>query len=221
MEKQNNFILKIIKSDYKNTEPTMWRMIPLWFNNINVLLCRDIDSLPTKNEVKATKSFIESKYLIHSIRSHRQHNSHNTRLLAGLCGFKKEVLNLEELSIYKTFIDYYKHNNSGWGCDQDTLINLFYTNIKNKKDIILDTPLKTDIHDVIPNTEISFIDYTKNEYEHEILTFIDSFTIWSGEPIDFRKDKLKQLLNFDYKECYIVKEILENNEVLKNFYLND
>ena len=80
----------------------MWRMIPYW-KGVDILLCRDIDSLPSINEVKATKTFIESDYSIHTMRTHTQHNSYNTRILAGLCGFKPKMI---EEDIPKTFNEY-------------------------------------------------------------------------------------------------------------------
>ena len=214
--KQDNFSLNVIKTKYNNTEPTMWRMIPLWNEDTENLLCRDIDSLPTINEVKATKEFLNSDFLIHTMRTHRNHNAYPTKILAGLCGFKKEVV--EHIPI-KNFSDYYKKSNGGWGVDQNTLIEIFYANIADKKNLFLDSPIKTDIHDVRMNDDTGYIDFTQNDYKHELLTFIDSFTTWSGEPIDFRKDNLKQLLEFDYKECELLKNFFAENEEIKNFYL--
>jgi hypothetical protein len=216
LDKQDNFILKVVKANYNNTEPTMWRMIPLWDDETENLLCRDIDSLPTINEIKATKEFLSSDYLIHTMRTHRNHNAYPTKILAGLCGFKKDVVNHIPI---KNFIDYYKHSNGGWGVDQNTLIKIFYTDIQDKKGLFLDSPIKTETHDVRMNNECGFIDFTKNDYSHELLTFIDSFTEWAGEPIDFRKNNLQQLLNFEYKECELLKEFLEKTEEIKNFYL--
>jgi hypothetical protein len=216
LNKQDNFKLSVIKANYNNTEPTMWRMIPLWDEDTDVLLCRDIDSLPTINEIKATKEFLKSDFLIHTMRTHRNHNAHPTRILAGLCGFKKDVLKYVPV---ESFVDYYKFSNGGWGVDQNTLIKLFYTDIQDKKNLFLDSPIKTELHDVRMNPETGYIDFIENDYEHELLTFIDKFTQWSGEPIDFRKDNLKQLLDFDYKECEAIKSFLKQNEKIKDFYL--
>lgn len=217
LNKRDNFFLYKTDISYTNTEPTMWRMIPLWDKETDILLCRDIDSLPTINEVKATKTFIDSNYLIHTMRTHRNHNSNPTRILAGLCGFKKEVL--KEVININNFSDYYKYSSGGWGCDQNTLISIFYNQVKDKKKYFMDSPIKTETHNVIGNPETSTIDYNLNNYNHEVLNFIDSYTIWSGEPIDFRKDKLKKLLEFDYKECSFIIDIIQNNDELKNFYL--
>lgn len=216
LSKQDNFVLNVIEGlSYNNTEPTMYRMHPLWNEETDILLCRDIDSLPTINEVKATYSFIESNYLIHTMRTHRQHNSHATNILAGLCGFKKDVINYTDV---KNFDNYYKYSSGNWGVDQNVLIEFFYNRIKDKKTLFLDSPIKTELHNVRMNNEVGFIDFRKHNYEHELLTYIDKYTQWSGEPIDFRK-QLKGLLDFDYKECNTLKEFIENNELIKKFYL--
>lgn len=215
LNKRDNFSLYVSKQKYRNTEPTMWRMIPLWKDDCDILLCRDIDSLPTKDEYKATISFIESDFLIHTMRSHRQHNSPATRMLAGLCGFKKGIL--PHISV-SSFAEYYRRSTAGWGCDQNTLIDIFYNKIKDKKTVFLDSALKTETHDVVRNTETGYIDSGSTEYTHEVLDYIDKYTTWAGEPIDFRKEKLKSLLNFDYEPCRYMSEILED-EKLREFYV--
>jgi len=217
LNKQDNFTVFKSNSNYQNTEPTMWRMIPLWDKDTDILLCRDIDSLPTINEVKATKTFIDSEFLIHNMRTHRQHNSEATRILAGLCGFKTNKL--LDIIDTKSFKEYYKYSSGGWGCDQNTLIDIFYNKIKDKKESFLDSALKTETHNVIKNENVGYLDFVNHVYKHELLDYVDGYTIWSGEPIDFRKDKLEKLLSFDYKECFLMKSILEKNEELKKFYL--
>ncbi len=217
LNKRDNFVLYKTNIEYKNTEPTMWRMMPLWNKDTDILLCRDIDSLPTINEIKATKAFIDSDYLIHTMRTHRNHNSQPTRILAGLCGFKKNVVGT--ITKINKFEDYYKYSSGGWGCDQNTLISLFYEQVQDKKKHFMDSALKTEIHDVRPNELTGHLDHNLNDYQHEILDFIDAYTEWSGEPIDFRKDKLLNLLAFDYDECSFINDLFDNNEEIKKFYL--
>ena len=218
LNKNDNFKIYKTSIKYNNTEPTMWRMIPYW-KNVEILLCRDIDSLPSINEIKATKTFIDSDFSIHTMRTHTNHNSYNTRILAGLCGFKPNKL-IDEDSIPKTFNEYYNFANFSWGCDQNTLIEFFYNRILNKKNF-LDSPISTDLHIVNFHDDVSFVEF--NQYNLDInidiLNYIDSYTKWSGEPIDFRGDKLNKLLDFDYKECEIIKNVFNNCDKLKDFYL--
>lgn len=216
LSKNDNF--KIIKIDlkYNNTEPTMWRMMPYWDDNVEIVLCRDIDSLPSINEIKATKTFIETDYSIHTMRTHSAHNNYETRLLAGLCGFKPSKLTNEDIP--KTFDEYYNFSTLNWGCDQNTLIEFFYKRITNKQNF-LDSPISTNAHTVSLHDDVTYIDFTNYEIGIDILNYIDQYTVWSGEPIDFRGDKLSRLLEFDYKECDIVKTIMRDNPFVKNFYM--
>ena len=82
LNKEDNFNLIEVDKEYSNTEPTMWRMIPFWEKDIDIILCRDLDSLPTISEVKTTKQFIASKFSIHNIRSHNNHNNIETMMMA-------------------------------------------------------------------------------------------------------------------------------------------
>ena len=218
LDKQDNFNLIVVDRNYSNTEPTMWRMIPVW-ENCDIVLCRDIDSLPTNKEVFATRSFIDSDFSIHNIRSHSQHNSNITNILAGLCGFKPNYIHKNNIINIKDFETYYKYANPGWGCDQIALTDIFYDNIKDIKNTFLDSAITTKTHHIDKNIKTGYINFESYEYEDELLDFIDEFTVWSGEPIDFRKSKLEELLKFDYKECDIIKKILDNNSELCKFYL--
>lgn len=218
LNKQDNFKLILIKNNYNNTEPTMWRMIPMW-EDTDILLCRDVDSLPTIREVLATKSFIESDYSIHTMRTHKNHNAQATRMLAGLCGFKSNTINKNNIIKVKSFSEYYKFSTGGWGCDQNTLIDIFYNKIDDKKKHFMDSPLSSSVHPVNENVECGGTDFDSYDYKCQILDYIDSSTIWSGEPIEFRKDKLVELLKHDYPECKLVSDILNNDSVLKEFYL--
>jgi hypothetical protein len=65
-----NFEVRPIDYSYRNTEPTLWRFIPLWAFEYVDLLSRDIDSLPYETEYQGHKSFLDSSYIVHNIRSH-------------------------------------------------------------------------------------------------------------------------------------------------------
>lgn len=218
LDKQDNFETIIIEKGYKNTEPTMWRMIPLWDKTTSILLCRDIDSIPTEMEVNVTRQFIDSTFLIHTIRSHRQHNNSLTRMLAGLSGFKKDCLRLIKI---KSFEEYYQSSSEKWGCDQDTLIKYFYSKVRKKRKYFLDSALSTNIHKVKKNWRTGSLNYVKVDENQKIYDVIDSHTKWSGQPIDFRKNKLIELLQLGYPQCELISSILNSNNILRSFYLKD
>ena len=53
-ENMSNVELVFMPYEYTNTEPTMWRYKPLFDKESDVVLCRDIDSLPNEDEIKST-----------------------------------------------------------------------------------------------------------------------------------------------------------------------
>ncbi|MGH9048848.1 MAG: hypothetical protein ACRDY4_03870 [Acidimicrobiia bacterium] len=55
---------------YAGTEPTLWRMLPLWDDEVDLWLCRDIDSVPTVDELRAVRVFArQESAAVHGIRS--------------------------------------------------------------------------------------------------------------------------------------------------------
>ena len=60
LEKIGNLKIHTIEMDYNGTEPSVWRMMPLWELDTDVLHCRDIDSIPTEKEHKYALYFEKS-----------------------------------------------------------------------------------------------------------------------------------------------------------------
>jgi hypothetical protein len=84
-----NIELVNLDYDYRETEPTMWRYKPLFDKESDIVLCRDIDSLPNSDEIKATYYFLNnSQYYVHTLRTHTNHVIPHTIILAGLCGYR-------------------------------------------------------------------------------------------------------------------------------------
>lgn len=115
--------LVLVDRGYVGTEPTLWRILPLWDPSVEVFFCRDLDSAPTWAELRAVTVFMQpSSPPIHGIRGHRLHN---TLLMAGLCGFRSAELDLLRRGI--GCFDHYWHiylrlGLAGrWGCDQTML----------------------------------------------------------------------------------------------------
>jgi hypothetical protein len=112
--------LVLVDRDYVGTEPTTWRMMPLWDPTVALMLSRDLDGAPRREELKAVRVFRrDDSTLIHGIRSYRLHN---ILLLAGLCGFKSP-----ELGFFRKDIGSFSHYraiyqrlglNGQYGCDQ-------------------------------------------------------------------------------------------------------
>jgi len=218
---QENDLISLveIKSDYTDTEPTLWRYKPLLNKECDILLCRDIDSLPTVDEVRSTKYFIESDYKVTTIRSHTNHTSPGTIMLAGLCGFRTKHLNLD-----LDFNDMLKMRGS-WGLDQGFLIGSITKDQDWTSVNFLDSRLSSKEHTVgkplikcISFDESYYRDNVNLDINDEILEFLNDCTSWAGEPIDSRKGKLDKLLNISDDFKYM-RNIIESDETIKKFYL--
>lgn len=224
-----NVELVFMPYEYINTEPTMWRYKPLFDKEADVVLCRDIDSLPNEDEIRSTLFFLkENKYKTHTLRTHTNHGSPGTIILAGLCGFRpKEIYFLNNIS----FDAYYSHfKSSNWGLDQNSLINLFVRDQNWTSSYFLDSPISTEYHKV-SNPLISCNSFNQNHYKNNVdiskidsrlLDMLNTETKWAGEPTNLRGDKLKQLLDLDIPELQKMKDIINNcSEYVKNFYLSN
>ena len=213
--------LEVIERDYINTEPTVWRYKPLLEKECEILLCRDIDSIPTVNEILATYYFINNdKYYISTIRSHRNHKIPQTIMLAGLCAFRPENLHLN--CNFNTFLD--KCSGSNWGVDQDFLIATFTRSRSFTKSRFLDSRLNSKGHYIErPLIECDSFDekYYKNNVNVDvpvnISKLLDSYTEWPGEPVNIRGEKLTKLLGNE--EFSDMLNLIENNKILREFYL--
>lgn len=223
-----NIELVSINYDYQNTEPTMWRYKPVFDKEAEVVFCRDIDSLPTSDEIRASYYFLKnSGYFVHTLRTHTNHVIPHTIILAGLCGFRPSKIDFISNISFEVYYNHFK--NSSWGLDQSSLINLFVHN-QNWTDIrFLDSPISTSYHRV-GNPLIRCVskdqDFYKKEVELDIdkklIEFIDRVTTWSGEPIDVRGGRLKELLDIDLPEVRKIRTILDEcNEEIKRFYLGN
>ena len=227
-EKMENVELVFMPYDYRDTEPTMWRYKPLFNKESDVVLCRDIDSIPNEDEIRSTLFFLnEDRFYVSTLRTHTNHIIPHTIILAGLCGFRpKKVDFIKDI----TFEMYYNHfKNGSWGLDQSSLINMFVQNPVWTKQRFLDSPISTQYHKV-GNPLIQCESYNQDYYKQKIdisnfdstmLEIINSETKWAGEPTNLRGDKLKKLLELDIPQLNKMKEIIDScSEEIKNFYYN-
>ena len=226
--KFSNVELIEMSYNYTNTEPTMWRYKPVFDKEADFVLCRDIDSIPNTDEIKSTLFFLQNQnYFVHTLRTHTNHVIPHTIILAGLCGFRpKLVYFLNNIN----FEMYYNHfQNSSWGLDQSSLINMFVRDSNWTKERFLDSPISTQYHKVgSPLIQCNSInqDVYREQIElsvdKRILDMIDSETKWAGEPTNFRGEKLIRLLEIDNPNIVKLKEVFEEcSENTKKFYLGD
>jgi hypothetical protein len=223
-----NVELVFMPYEYENTEPTMWRYKPLFDKESDILLCRDIDSLPNTDEIKSTMFFLKNnQFFTHTLRTHTNHVSPQTIMLAGLCGFRPNKI---EFLNNVNFEMYYNHfKNSGWGLDQNSLINMFVRDQNWTKQRFLDSPISTEFHKVGPPI-IECQSLNQDVYRNtidldlpkELTQILDSETKWAGEPTNFRGEKLKNILKIDLPQTKLMSEVIDGcSEEIKNFYLGD
>ena len=226
IKKIEGISVEVMNYDYSFTEPTIWRYKPIIESSVDILLCRDIDSIPNEVEVKSTYYFINNEnFKITSIRSSKYHNCDGTIILAGLCGFRTKELNYPNNN-FDEF--YYNIGIDQWGIDQSFLIrflkskgadwilnNFLDSRISNVDNIVLNPRLNC-----VSNDEIFYRDNVSLDIDNKLLSLLNSITSWPGEPVNCRGNLLIELLKFDkYPSIRIMKDILMSDNNLKNFYI--
>lgn len=68
----------------------LWRMGPIWSANVEYVMCRDIDSLPTPRERKSVSKWMGSGEAIHAMHDSISHRG--TLLMGGLVDFDAQEI---------------------------------------------------------------------------------------------------------------------------------
>ena len=130
-----------IRGPYMGTTPSVWRMMPLWDPEVDILLTRDLDSVPRTDEVRADRVFMASEFCIHGIRANPQHD---VLLMGGLSGFNRPRL-IRRMGIlsYESYASANRRFLKGEkGCDQE-LLAIHFSQMAN-------AILETRINDTAP-----------------------------------------------------------------------
>jgi len=229
-EKNSMFSFKINEEEYSGHEPALWRMGALWEKDINLVLSRDIDSVPNKKEYQATRFFEKSDYLVHTIRSHGHHFNYPCRMLIGLSGFKPSLIPAGLLTpSFKEFKELHAVRPElltdptvKWNADQLTIINAFTTNEFFTSDHFLDSKInnQTNYPDFFchSTTEDDLREINLTERQLLILELVEKFNLteWAGQPCDARGDFFLSCAKIEPSVPAI--EIIESNKSLKDFY---
>ena len=226
-ENFDNLEICELEYDYENTEPTLWRYKPLFDKSCDLILCRDIDSIPNQDELLATKYFISNeKYQVHTLRTHTNHTTPPTIILAGLCGYRPKFIPFIQSF---NFSEYYNHvKTPHWGLDQNSLISIFIRSQEWTREYFLDSPISTEIHRV-GNPLIQCQSYDQNFYRENVILdnkysklidYLNYQTSWGGEPSDIRGEKLRQLLSFGFDPFVKMSVcISKSDQFIQDFYL--
>lgn len=214
------FKIQTINLDYNLTEPAIWRMMPLWSRDIDLFHTRDVDSLPSINELIFINAFEKSDCTIGTIRSHKNHYGIACRMLAGLSSFKPQHIPLEIKGL--DFNHYYSHRHNNYGSDQDLMVKFFTNNHEFTETNFFDYRIDdqnnkqdfscTELDDDKFNLQISPL---QQEVCNNIKAKVP--TTWLGEPCDSRGAYTSYILSH-FED---LKEKINENRTLREFYCND
>jgi hypothetical protein len=210
---------------FQHTEPTFWRLQPVWQESFDVVLCRDVDSLPTTRELQATLAFVHSNFLMQSIRTHPAHNTGHTRVLAGLCGFRGGIRHHLDVS----FDEYYRMANGQWGTDQAVLARYFVDRLGHRflRECFLDTCIHSfpgQMREHLPGSRAGKIAqkvYDAVDVSHvpaEIRGHLDAITSWPGQPVDTRGEAMRRLLALEIDAARALREHMSADQAARDFY---
>ena len=123
--------IEIINEPVVGTKLTCYRVKPVWEDDVDILLCRDLDHITNIPERKSVEWFIQHvDSLIYSIRAY---SLHTVPYMAGLCAFRCLNVKPRIVRMAPTFQDYLEWGSKNvkyckdwrWGCDQAILRDFF------------------------------------------------------------------------------------------------
>lgn len=122
----------------------LWRLRPVWDPAVEVVICRDLDSLPTPREKRAVDRWIaDDSCWLHSMQDSPSHRS--TTLMGGMVGFKAKHAKLyNSFDSFMGAVSYIGINLNQKGADQKVLAMMYG---RYSQYLRLDTPDTLGAHD--------------------------------------------------------------------------
>ena len=119
------YLVNIKDTKFLYFAPKFWRFLPVFENDIEVLIVRDSDSIFSNREVSLVNEWYNSKTEFHILRDHQLHIA---PILAGMFGIKKDFFQIfsAELLSRKSLITSKTYN-----ADQIFLADYIYKKIRN------------------------------------------------------------------------------------------
>tara|TARA_R110002020_G_scaffold394715_1_gene604721 strand:+ start:17728 stop:18618 length:891 start_codon:yes stop_codon:yes gene_type:complete len=218
LSRQPNFSYQTVNMDYTGTEPAIWRMMPLWERDVDILHSRDIDSVPTEIEYRYTTAFENSDCSLGTLRTHANHYGIKCRMLAGLSSFRPP--RIPTYMKYMDFYTYYAMRHGNYGSDQDLMIERFTTSPEYTKEYFYDhRAYRQKNSQDFPCQEATSEDLSciKLSARQETLFTIlreASLDNWAGQPVDARGAYTNHVIS----QFPAVKNEITKNKLLKEFY---
>ena len=213
----HNIEIEVLRGKHKDRTLICERFRPFW-EDWDIVLLRDIDSVPTIAEWQCNKEFEShtDKY-VYTCRSHPNHHGKGCRLLGGLCGFRpkqiSEILG-ENINDFTTRWCWPKSNIM----DQTILINAFTSDSSFTEARFLDFPIH--LQDKPPFVPCLSITDTLHKLDDDALKAMaivqsEMGDRWAGQPVDARGAVTRRLLDLDAD----ISEVILQSDELKELYL--
>lgn len=116
----------IYDAEFTHCQKMLWRMDPIFDNDVEYVICRDADALTSKREADAVNRFVSSDAVIHGISDNK---AHSIPLMGGMCGFKCDSIR-EKYGSFENMIAKAKRPIAGHGTDQHFLNDIIYNDFR-------------------------------------------------------------------------------------------
>jgi hypothetical protein len=169
--------IKIRKLNVNGPCSMLLRYLPIDEINIECIFSRDLDSRINERDIWCINDFLNSPYLIHTIRDHKGHFS---RMMGGLSGIKKDLL--KYIGSFTNIISKHLIENSTYNFDQFVLANNIY----------------------LPFRELLLVHSTKNNFDDPNYVKIPSELelnkeTFCGQTIEY-DENLNKIYIYEYEE---------------------
>jgi len=208
-ERFNSVHIEIIDEPSVSLKLTLWRMKPLWDDDIDYLFCRDMDYAVNIFAKKSVEYFLsQSACIVHSMRSYKLHT---TPLMAGMCGFEVKSVRKKILTLVRTFGEYVNFGKKNvayckdwrWGCDQ-ALLRTFFGNVGMYSSVLdcpqYDAPSKLPGFDGRLCSINSYSSMELSDCNMEVLKLSDSFSKFTGKTFFHTTSQFEAILKLSRSE---------------------
>ena len=213
----HNIEIEVLRGQHKERTLICERFRPFW-EDWDIVLLRDIDSVPTIKEWQCNKEF--EKYpdrYVYTCRSHPNHFDVGCCMLGGLCGFRpKEIKEITGEDIH-SFVTRYSPVKTKV-MDQTILINAFTKNSDFTGSRFLDLPIHLQ-HNTqhFPCLSINDANSPMNEDQSTAMAILQEHIgdRWAGQPVDVRGAATRGLLELDPD----ISALISSSKDFKELYL--
>jgi len=208
-ERFNLIHIEIIDEPSAGLKLTLWRMKPLWDDDIDYLFCRDIDYAVNIFAKKSVEYFLsQSVCIVHGMRSYKLHT---TPLMAGMCGFEVKSVRKKISTLARTFGGYVNFGKKNvayckdwrWGCDQ-ALLRAFFGNVRMYSSVLdcpqYDAPSKLQGFDGRLCSVNNYSSMGLSDCNMEVLKLSDSFSKFTGKTFFHTTSQLGAILKLSHSE---------------------